>query len=172
MKVLATIAIIMGILSIRGPFDLVSQTRGAASQPGSSQIIADPIVFPYIILSVMVRMLLGLVQVAFAMFALQLRNWARKGLLVSSALIVLALLGDLYFGYTYSADLRKKVAAATQSSTGNPYVLSIANLIWLICSIGILYVYNKPFVKQLFLIASDVRGRAKEGGDVRTSSQP
>ena len=171
MKVLAAMAIILGIMSIWGPFDLVRQTRGAATQPGAREIIGDSVVFPYIILSTIVRMLLGLSQVAFAMFALQLRNWARKGLLVSSAMIAVALLGDLYFTYTHSAELRTKIAAATQASSGNPYVLNIPNLIWMICAIGILYVYNQSYVKRLFLVADDLRGRAKEEGDVRTSSK-
>lgn len=178
MKVLATIAIILGIMSIWGPFDLVRQTRGAATQPGSREIMGDSVVFPYIVLSTMIRMLLGLVQVGFAMFALQLRNWARKGLLVSSAMIILALIADLYLTYTHSADLRAKISAATQASGGNPYILSIPNFLWMMCSAGILYVYNQAYVKQIFLIASDVRKRASEsskvasgeGGDVGSSS--
>jgi len=170
MKALAFLAIILGIMAIMGPFNLVSQTRGAATQPGAREALADPIIFPYIVVSTVLLMLLGIAQVAFAMFALQLREVARKGLLVSSALILLAILADLYIGYVYAPSLRQRVAS-TQGEMASPYVVNIPNLIWLVVSGGILYVYNQAFVRQLFSIATNVRKRAKEGGDVRTASE-
>lgn len=153
MKVLATVCVIIGILLLWTPFSLLSLTRAttqAADRPSASAM-------QYVGLMSMCSVIVGLQLAAGAMFALQLREWARKLLIVGASLLIILKAIDLVIGI--------RITGSTSVGSWLP------QLLWIVPAAMTIYVFSTLEVRQLFSIATDVRRRAKEGDDVRTASE-
>jgi hypothetical protein len=153
MKILATVCLLIGILLLWTPFSLLSLSRATTqgdAHPSQSAM-------RYIGAMSMCSVIVGLQLAAGAMFSLQLREWARRLLVVGAAMLIVLKATDLYFNLRATGD----------ASIGS----WLPQLLWMVPAAMTIYIFNTLEVKQLFRIATDVRKRAKEGGDVRTASE-